>query len=139
MGRTSKKDMIEALSQYFKMQGDEMTVKQIADKQFALCAKEDTELTMGRVAVGTGCTLNGGFRGVITSLVDNIQNGLKVNDGIRLENSEVIPYVVRENEAVCVYVKVNDTTLYTTHEGLGVRTKVCYIPKGLPIATLTLI
>ena len=35
-------------------------VKKLSDTEFVLCAKEDTELTLGRIKVETGYTINAG-------------------------------------------------------------------------------
>ena len=140
MGRISKKDAMEALAEFFKpKQGGDTNIKRVSERQFILSANEDVELKLGRIAVDTGFVLNNGLRGVVTSLADSIQNGLEVCGGIRLTNSDVCPYVVNGGEDVRVYLKINDATLCSTHEGLNVRTRTCYVPKGLPIAMLTLI
>ena len=86
-------------------------VKKLSDTEFVLCAKEDTELMPGRIKVETGYTINAGRKGIITSLIDNICKGLKVNDNVRLINSEVIPCIVTGQE-IAVFIKVNDDTLY---------------------------
>lgn len=113
-------------------------VKKLSDTEFVLCAKEDTELTLGRIKVETGYTINAGRKGIITSLTDNICNGLKVNDNVRLTNSEVIPCIVTGQE-IAVYIKVNDDTLYSHMTNYGTRTSHYFIPKGTPVAMLTIL
>lgn len=109
------------------------------DNQFILCAKEDTDLRIGCVKIDTGRILNQGLKGIVTSLSNDIQHGMMANDNIRLMGCEVIPYVVKENETIYVYIRVREETLYSHNEGHAVRTKRCYIPKNQEIALLTLI
>ena len=113
-------------------------VKKLSDTEFILCAKEDTVLTPGRIKVETGYTINAGRKGIITSLTDNICNGLKVNDNVRLINSEVIPCIVTGQE-IAVFIKVNDDTLYSHMTNYGTRTSRYFIPKGAPVAMLTIL
>ena len=113
-------------------------VKKLSDTQFVLCAKEDTELMPGRIKVETGYTINAGRKGIITSLIDNICKGLKVNDNVRLINSEVIPCIVTGQE-IAVFIKVNDDTLYSHMTNYGTRTSRYFIPKGAPVAMLTIL
>ena len=113
-------------------------VKKLSDTEFILCAKEDTELTPGRIKVETGYTINAGKKGIITSLNDNICNGLKVNDNVRLINSEVIPCIVTGQE-IAVFIKVNDDTLCSHMTNYGTRTSRYVIPKGTPVAMLTIL
>ena len=113
-------------------------VKKLSDTEFVLCAKEDTELMPGRIKVETGYTINAGRKGIITSLIDNICKGLKVNDNVRLINSEVIPCIVTGQE-IAVFIKVNDDTLYSHMTNYGTRTGRYFIPKGAPVAMLTIL
>ena len=113
-------------------------VKKLSDTEFVLCAKEDTELTLGRIKVETGYTINAGKKGIITSLIDNICKGLKVNDNVRLINSEVIPCIVTGQE-IAVFIKVNDDTLYSHMTNYCTRTSRYFIPKGTPVAMLTIL
>lgn len=136
MVRVSKKG---SLLSNFNKDIDSVTINETTEGQFILRAKEDTELRMGRVKIDTGRILNQNLKGIVTSLPDNIKNGLKVNNDIRLMNSEVIPYIAKENETVYVYIKVNDNTLCTLNEGNIMRTRQCYIKKNQAIALLTLI
>lgn len=136
MARIRKK---ETLLNSMPVDDNTTTATKTADNQFILCAKEDTELRIGCVKIDTGRVLNQGLKGIVTSLPNNIQHGMMVNDNIRLVDCEVIPYVVKENETVYVYIRVREETLYSQNEGHAVRTKRCYIPKNQEIALLTLI
>ena len=113
-------------------------VRKLSDTEFVLCAKEDTELMLGRIKVETGYTINAGRKGIITSLTDNICKGLKVNDNVRLISSEVIPCIVTGQE-IAVFIKVNDDTLYSHMTNYGTRTSRYFIPKGAPVAMLTIL
>ena len=113
-------------------------VKKLSDTEFVLCAKEDTALMPGRIKVETGYTINAGRKGIITSLIDNIWKGWKVNDNVRLINSEVIPCIVTGQE-IAVFIKVNDDTLYSHMTNYGTRTSRYFIPKGAPVAMLTIL
>lgn len=138
MARVGRKTMQEKATLEGMTQDNVESVKKISENQFVLCAKENTELRLGRIKVDTDFILDAGRRGVITSLHDNVRYGLRVNDDIRLLNSDIIPCVVRDEE-ISVYIKVNDNTLYSYQTAGGTKTQNCFIPKGMPIAILTLL
>ena len=106
------------------------------DGAYIISFSQDVELYEGRLMLKTGIYIKDGWIGFISPIEDNAYNGLKIENGIRLTNSDVIGMKASKN--VKIVLNVNDAVFIQEQTSFGTRPRRLKIPAHTPVAKLVL-
>lgn len=106
------------------------------DGAYIISFSQDVELYEGRLLLKTGIYIKDGWVGFISPIEDNAYNGLKIENGIRLTNSDVIGMKASKN--VKIVLNVNDAVFIQEQTSFGTRPRRLKIPAHTPVAKLVL-
>ena len=102
-------------------------------------ADQDIELSSGRHVVATKQTMPQGMNGIVVSTTDIAQNGVPVENGIRIPESFIIASVCKECEPISVTLFVNEGVNILSADNFGTRVKRGHLLKGTHIADVVLV
>lgn len=103
---------------------------------YIISFSQDVELYEGRLMLKTGIYIKDGWIGFISPIEDNAYNGLKIENGIRFTNSDVIGMKASKN--VKIVLNVNDAVFIQEQTSFGTRPRRLKIPAHTPVAKLVL-
>lgn len=106
------------------------------DGAYIISFSQDVELYEGRLMLKTGINIKDGWVGFISPIEDNAYNGLKIENGIRLTNSDVIGMKASKN--VKIVLNINDAVFIQEQTSFGTRPRRLKIPAHTPVAKLVL-
>lgn len=106
------------------------------DGAYIISFSQDVELYEGRLLLKTGIYIKDGWVGFISPIEDNAYNGLKIENGMRLTNSDVIGMKASKN--VKIVLNVNDAVFIQEQTSFGTRPRRLKIPAHTPVAKLVL-
>lgn len=106
------------------------------DGAYIISFSQDVELYEGRLMLKTGIYIKDSWIGFISPIEDNAYNGLKIENGIRLTNSDVIGMKASKN--VKIVLNINDAVFIQEQTSFGTRPRRLKIPAHTPVAKLVL-
>lgn len=106
------------------------------DNCFIISFLQDVELYDGRLMLKTGIIIKDGYVGFVSPTEDNAYNGLKVENGIRLTNSDVI--CMKASKNVKIVLNIGDDVFIQEQTNFGTRPRRIKIPAHTPVAKLVL-
>lgn len=112
-------------------------VKATGQGQYIIICPQDVELKDGRVVINTGVTLKDGVRAIVLPTVDNALFGIKAENGIMLERTDVVPMSVRGEIRVCLHC--DDDVLTSEVTPYGSTSRHVRLLAGTVLAQLTII
>lgn len=106
------------------------------DGAYIISFSQDVELYEGRLMLKTGIYIKDSWIGFISPIEDNAYNGLKIENGIRLTDSDVIGMKASKN--VKIVLNINDAVFIQEQTSFGTRPRRLKIPAHTPVAKLVL-
>ena len=105
--------------------------------EYLIRCPQDVELKDGRVVIKTGVTLKDDVRAIVLPIVDNALFGIKAENGIMLERTDVVPMSVRGEVRVCL--RCNDDILTSEITPYGSTSRHIRLLAGTVLAQLIII
>nr|DAU72332.1 MAG TPA: hypothetical protein [Caudoviricetes sp.] len=105
--------------------------------EYLILCPQDVELKDGRVVIKTGVTLKDGVRAIVLPTVDNALFGIKAENGIMLERTDVVPMSVRGEVRVCLHC--DDDVLTSEVTPYGSTSRHVRLLAGTVLAQLIII
>lgn len=106
------------------------------DGAYIISYTQDVELYDGRLMLEAGIYIKDGYMGFVSPIEDNAYNGLKVENGIRLTNSDVI--CMKASKNVKIVLNIGDDVFIQQQTNFGSRPRRLKIPAHTPVAKLVL-
>lgn len=94
---------LQAENIFFEGDVPSACIKATGPGEYLILCPQDVELKDGRVVIKTGVTLKDGVRAIVLPTVDNALFGIKAENGIMLERTDVVPMSVRGEIRVCLH------------------------------------
>lgn len=105
--------------------------------EYLIVCPQDVELEDGRVVIKTGVTLKNDVRAIVLPTVDNALYGMKAENDIVLERTDVVPMSIRGEVRVCI--QCNDDVLTSEVTPYGSTSRHVRLPAGTALAQLIIL
>lgn len=112
-------------------------IKATGQGEYLVLCPQDVELEDGRVVIKTGVTLKDDVRAIVLPTVDNALYGMKAENGIMLERTDVVPMSIRGEVRVCI--QCNDDVLTSEVTPYGSTSRHVRLLAGTVLAQLIII
>jgi hypothetical protein len=128
---------LQAENIFFEGDVPSACIKATGPGEYLILCPQDVELKDGRVVIKTGVTLKDGVRAIVLPTEDNALFGIKAENGIMLDRTDVEPMSVRGEIRVCLHC--DDDVLTSEVTPYGSTSRHVRLLAGTVLAQLIII
>lgn len=128
---------LQAENIFFEGDVPSACIKATGPGEYLILCPQDVELKDGREVIKTGVTLKDGVRAIVLPTEDNALFGIKAENGIMLDRTDVEPMSVRGEIRVCLHC--DDDVLTSEVTPYGSTSRHVRLLAGTVLAQLIII